>query len=61
MRRGLAGETATPILPNGALGIPGLAERSVQVSPPSVVFHNPLLPPPASIPHGERWNFHIDA
>src|SRR2546430_7460105 len=34
---------------------------SVQLSPPSIVFHNPLRPPPAFIPHGVRWNLYIDA
>ena len=31
------------------------------MSPPSVLFHRPLRPAPASMPHGVRWNFHIDA
>src|SRR6476620_10115138 len=61
MRRGLAGEIATPILPNGFAGMPGLNEISFHVSPPSVLFHNPLRPPPVFMPHGMRWNFHIDA
>ena len=61
MRRGFAGDTATPIFPISAFGIPGLLVSSVQVSPASVDFHNPLRPPPASMPHGERWNFHIAA
>src|SRR5688572_11095385 len=61
MRRGFAGDTATPILPIGFTGIPGFDVSSVHVSPPSVDFHSPLRPPPASIPHGERWNFHIAA
>src|SRR5436190_23891290 len=51
----------TPILPNGLAGMPGLNVTSFHVSPPSVVFHSPLRPPPEFIPHGVRWNFHIDA
>src|SRR3982750_2290585 len=51
----------TPILPNDFAGMPGLNGTSFHVSPPSVVFHSPLRPPPAFIPHGVRWNFHIDA
>src|SRR6185369_1923872 len=45
----------------GFLGMPGLKVISFQVSPPSVVFHRPLRPPPAFIPQGVRWNFHIAA
>ena len=30
---------------------------SVQVSPPSLVFQSPLLPPPAAKPHGKRCAF----
>ena len=52
---------STPILPNGLSGMPGLKVISFQVSPPSIVFHRPLRPPPAFIPHGVRWNLHIDA
>src|SRR4029079_19580537 len=52
---------ATPILPNGFAGIPGLNEISFHVSPPAVVFQRPLRPPPVFMPHGVRWNFHIDA
>ena len=57
----LAGETATPILPSAPLGIPGLKVSSFHVSPPSVLFHRPLRPLPASMPHGIRWNFHMAA
>src|SRR2546423_959420 len=60
-RRGFAGEIATPILPSGFFGMPALKVISRQVSPPSVVFHRPLRPPPELMPHGMRWNFHIDA
>ena len=41
--------------------MPGLNVISFHVSPPSVVFHSPLRPPPAFMPHGMRWNFHIAA
>jgi hypothetical protein len=41
--------------------MPGLNEISVQLSPPSVVFHSPLRPPPWFMLQGVRWNFHIDA
>ena len=41
--------------------MPGFAVISVHVSPASVDFQRPLLPPPASIPHAVRWNFHIEA
>ena len=34
--------------PIGTSGIPGLSVSSVHVSPPSVLFHKPLLPPPAA-------------
>src|SRR6185295_13365592 len=61
MRFGRAGEIDTPILPSGLFGMPGLNVISFHVSPPSVVFHRPLRPPPAFMPHGVRWNFHIDA
>src|SRR5438552_11538765 len=50
-----------PILPSGFFGMPGLKVISFQLSPPSDVFQRPLRPPPAFIPHGVRWNFHIDA
>ncbi len=58
-RRGLAGETDTPILPISPFGMPGLKVSSVHVSPPSVLFQRPLRPAPASMPHGVRWNFHM--
>src|SRR3954462_9283731 len=51
----------TPILPNGFAGMPGLNVTSFHVSPPAGGFPSPLRPPPAFIPHGVRWNFHIDA
>ena len=41
--------------------MPRLKVSSVQESPPSVLFQRPLRPAPASMPHGVRWNFHIDA
>ena len=46
MRPALAGDTATPILPNGPSGSPGLFETSSQVSPPSLLRHSPLSGPP---------------
>src|SRR5215211_4038099 len=51
----------TPIFPSGLFGMPGLKLISFHVSPPSVLFHSPLRPPPAFMPHGVRWNFYIDA
>ncbi len=56
-----AGDTDTPIRPSGPSGNPGFWLRSVQWSPPSVVFHRPLRPPPALKPHGVLWNFHMAA
>jgi hypothetical protein len=41
--------------------MPALKLSSRHVSPPSVLFQRPLRPPPALIPHGVRWNFHIAA
>src|SRR5689334_20865749 len=61
MRFGRAAEIEMPILPSGLFGMPGLNVISFHVSPPSVVFHKPLRPPPAFMPQGVRWNFHIDA
>ena len=61
MRRGLAGDTATPILPISVFGMPALCVSSTQLSPPSVDFQSPLRPLPDCIPQGERWNFHIAA
>src|SRR5205814_1949940 len=61
MRRGLDAEMSTPILPSGFFGMPALKLSSRQVSPPSLLFHNPLRPALSLIPHGVRWNFHIDA
>src|SRR5690242_1699468 len=60
-RAGLAGDTAIPMRPRGRGGRPRLAVMSVQLSPPSLLFHRPLLPPPAEKPHGKRWLFHIAA
>jgi hypothetical protein len=60
-RCALAGDTAMPIRPSGFRGIPTLKLSSRHVSPPSVLFHRPLRPPPAFIPHGVRWNFDIAA
>src|SRR2546428_1155816 len=57
-RDGLAGDTAIPMRPRGRGGSPRLAVISVQVSPPSLLFHSPLLPPPAEKPQGNRWLFH---
>src|SRR4029077_18945936 len=57
----LAGDTAIPMRPRGRGGRPRLAVMSVQVSPPSPLFHSPLLPPPAEKPQGNRWLFHMAA
>src|SRR5438309_6448628 len=53
-RDGLAGDKAIPMRPRGRGGSPRLAVISVQLSPPSLLFHNPLLPPPAEKPQGNR-------
>src|SRR5260370_10416956 len=58
-RAGFAGDTVIPIRPSGRGGKPWLPVMSVQVSPPSVLFHSPLAPPPAENPHGKRCAFHI--
>src|SRR5256885_13834756 len=60
-REGLAGDTAIPMRPSGRGGRPRLAVISVQVSPPSLLFHNPLSPPPAANPQGYCSRFHIAA
>src|SRR4051812_35896451 len=57
----MEGETLTPMRPTATLGMPSLFVSSVQVSPPSMLFHSPLFPPPALNPHGKRWNLHIAA
>src|SRR5262245_65943505 len=52
-RSGLAGETATPILPSAApFGPPGLREISFHVSPPSVDLYRPLSGQPLSRLYG---------
>src|SRR2546430_12737776 len=61
MRFGFAGETATPILPIGVVGMPVFRVMSVQLSPPSGDFQSPLRPPPDCIPQGKRWNFYMAA
>src|SRR2546430_5999091 len=53
-RDGLAGDTAIPMRPSGRGGNPRLAVKSVQLSPPSLLFHNPLFPPPPEKPQGNR-------
>ena len=60
-RDGLAGDTVMPRRPSGRRGRPSLAVMSLQLSPPSVLFHRPLFPPPAENPHGKRWVFHSAA
>src|SRR5256886_4393470 len=60
-RDGLAGDTVTPRRPSGRRGRPSLAVMSLQLSPPSVLSHRPLFPPPAENPHGRRWVFHSAA
>ena len=60
-RDGWAGDAAIPMRPRGRDGRPRLAVMSVQVSPPSRLFHKPLLPPPAVKPHGNRRLFHMAA
>src|SRR5256884_9435010 len=60
-RDGWADDAAIPTRPRGRDGRPRLAVMSVQGSPPSRLFHKPLLPPPAVKPHGNRWLFHMAA
>ncbi len=61
-RSGLAGETATPILPmNLPFGPPGLRVISVHVSPPSVDLNRPLSGPPLSMLQGVRFASQIAA
>src|SRR6266849_2327635 len=60
-RAAFAGDTVMPMRPSGRGGKPRLPVMAVQVSPPSVLFHNPLEPPPAENPHGKRCAFHSAA
>jgi hypothetical protein len=50
----LLGETATPMMPSGPLGMPGFLVSSSQVSPPSVLFQSAEPGPPLSRLYGVR-------